>query len=67
MTYKEAVKKLIKTEAAYKKAFELFTDAYNLGENEAIINIGLCYLSGNSVKEDKKESVRCFKTAAERL
>ena len=56
----------VKTEAAYKKAFELFTDAYNLGENEAIINIGLCYLQGNGVKEDKKEAVKCFKTAAEK-
>ena len=54
----------VKTEAAYKKAFELFTDAYNLGEDEAIINIGLCYLQGNGVKEDKKEAVKCFKTAA---
>ena len=56
----------VKTEAAYKKAFELFTDAYNLGENEAIINIGLCYLQGNGVKEDKKEAVKCFKNAAEK-
>ena len=56
----------VKTEAAYKKAFELFTDAYNLGENEAIINIGLCYLQGNGVKEDKKEAVKCFRTAAEK-
>lgn len=56
----------VKTKAAYKKAFELFTDAYNLGENEAIINIGLCYLQGNGVKEDKKEAVKCFRTAAEK-
>ena len=56
----------VKTEAAYKKAFYLFTDAYNLGENEAIINIGLCYLQGNGVKEDKKEAVKCFRTAAEK-
>lgn len=56
----------VKTETAYKKAFELFTDAYNFGENEAIINIGLCYLQGNGVKEDKKEAVKCFKTAAEK-
>lgn len=56
----------VKTKAAYKKAFHLFTDAYNFGENEAIINIGLCYLQGNGVKEDKKEAVRCFRTAAEK-
>ena len=56
----------VKTEAAYKKAFELFTDAYNLGEEEAIINIGLCYLQGNGVKEDKKEAVKCFEQAAEK-
>ncbi len=54
----------VKTESAYKKAFELFNSAYNLGEDEAIINIGLCYLQGNGVKEDKKEAVNCFKTAA---
>lgn len=56
----------VKTEVAYKKAFYLFTDAYNLGENEAIVNIGLCFLQGNGVKEDKKEAVKCFKTAAEK-
>ena len=56
----------VKTKAAYKKAFHLFTDAYNFGENEAIINIGLCYLQGNGVKEDKKKAVRCFRTAAEK-
>ena len=56
----------VKTEAAYKKAFELFTDAYNFGEEEAIINIGLCYLQGNGVKEDKKEAVKCFRTAAKK-
>lgn len=56
----------VKTEAAYKKAFELFTKAYNFGEEEAIINIGLCYLQGNGVKEDKKEAVKCFRTAAEK-
>ena len=57
---------IIKTEVAYKKAFSLFTDAYNFGEYEAIINIGLCYLQGNGVKEDKKEAVKCFRTAAEK-
>ena len=56
----------VKTEAAYKKAFELFTKAYNFGEEQAIINIGLCYLQGNGVKEDKKEAVKCFKNAAEK-
>lgn len=56
----------VKTKAAYKKAFELFTKAYNFGEEQAIINIGMCYLLGNGVKEDKKEAVTCFKTAAEK-
>ena len=56
----------VKTKAAYKKAFELFTRAYNFGEEQAIINIGLCYLQGNGVKEDKKEAVKCFKVAAEK-
>ena len=40
----------VKTKVAYKKAFSLFTDAYNFGEYEAIINIGLCYLQGNGEK-----------------
>ncbi len=53
----------IKTESAYKKALKLFTNAYNLGEEEAIINIGLCCLQGKGVKENKKEAVKCFKTA----
>ena len=48
----------VKTEAAYKKAFDLFVDAYNLGEDEAINNIGLCYLQGNGVKEEKKEAYK---------
>lgn len=56
----------VKTQAAYKKAFELFNEAYNLGEEQAIINIGLCYLQGNGTKEDKKEAVKCFKKAAEK-
>ena len=54
----------VKTEEAYKKAFSLFTDAFNLGEKEAIVNVGLCYLQGNGVKENKKEAVKCFKIAA---
>ena len=53
----------VQTDKAYKRAFELFTDAYNLGEDQAIINIGLCYLQGKGVKEDKKEGFRCFKQA----
>ena len=53
----------VKTESAYKKALKLFTNAYNLGEEEAIINIGLCYLQGKGAKENKKEAVKCFKTA----
>ena len=56
----------VKNAAGYKKAFELFTDAYNLGEEQAIINIGLCYLSGNGVEENKKGAVKCFKIAAEK-
>ena len=53
----------VQTDKAYKRAFELFTQAYNLGEDQAIINIGLCYLQGKGVKEDRKEAVKCFKEA----
>ena len=53
----------VKTKSAYKKALELFTNAHNLGEEEAIINIGLCYLQGKGAKENKKAAVKCFKTA----
>lgn len=56
----------VATEFAYKKAFELFDEAYNLGEEQAIINIGLCYLQGKGTKENKKEAVKCFKKAAEK-
>ena len=56
----------VKTETAYKKAFELFTNAYNLGEEEAIIDIGLCYLQGKGVRKNDKAAVKCFKTAAEK-
>ena len=56
----------VKTEAAYQKAFALFTDAYNFGEDEAIINIGLCYLQGNGTEKNEKEAVKCFEQAAEK-
>ena len=54
----------VKTEKSYKNAFDLFTNAFNLGEKEAIVNIGLCHLQGNGTKENKKEAVKCFKIAA---
>ena len=53
----------VKTEAAYKKAFKLFTSGYYLGEKEAAVNIGLCYLQGNGVKRDPKEAVKRFREA----
>ena len=53
----------VQTESAYKKAFEYFKSAYYLGEEEAVINLGLCYLQGKGVKEDKKEAVKCFREA----
>ena len=56
----------VATKSAYKKAFELFNEAYRLGEEQAIINIGLCYLQGKGIKENKKEAVKCFKIAAEK-
>ena len=56
----------VKTELAYKKAFGLFNEAYNLGEEQAIINVGLCYLQGNGTEKNEKEAVNCFKQAAEK-
>ena len=56
----------VKTDAAYKKAFKLFTDAYYLGEIESVINIGLCYLQGKGVKENKKEALKCFNEAVKK-
>jgi len=53
----------VQTDKACKRAFELFVDAYNLGEDQAIINVGLCYLQGKGVKDDRKEAVNCFRTA----
>ena len=53
----------VQTDKSYKCAFELFTQAYNLGEDHALINIGLCYLQGKGVNEDKKEGVKCLKEA----
>ena len=53
----------VKTEAAYKKAFKMFTSGYYLGEKEAAVNIGLCYLQGNGVKRDPKEAVKRFREA----
>ena len=55
----------VATKSAYKKAFDLFNEAYSLGEEQSIINIGLCCLQGKGTKENKKEAVKCFKIAAE--
>lgn len=57
----------VKTKETYKKAFNLFKNAFNLGEKEAIVNVGLCYLQGNGIKENKMEAVKCFKMAANKL
>lgn len=53
----------VKTEAAYRKAFKMFVSGYYLGEKEAAVNIGLCYLQGNGVKRDPKEAVKRFREA----
>lgn len=56
----------VKTDKAYKKAFEYFQNAYYLGEEEAVINLGLCYLQGKGVEKNSKEAVKCFAKAAKR-
>lgn len=57
----------IKTDTACKKAFDLFKKAYALGEERALVNIGICCLEGKGTKKNEKEAAKCFKTAAERF
>ncbi len=56
----------VKTDKACKKAFEYFQNAYYLGEEEAVINLGLCYLQGKGVERNPKEAVKCFTEAVKR-
>lgn len=56
----------VKTDKAYKKAFEYFQNAYYLGEEEAVINLGLCYLQGKGVERNPKEAVKCFSEAVKK-
>ena len=57
----------VQTESAYKKAFEYFKSAYYMGEEEAVINLGLCYLQGKGVERNPKEAVKCFREAVKRM
>ena len=56
----------VKTDKACKKAFEYFQNAYYLGEEEAVINLGLCYLQGKGVERNSKEAVKCFSEAVKK-
>lgn len=50
------------------KRHQLIYDHYKtvFGEEQAIINVGLCYLQGKGTEENKKEAVKCFKKAVEK-
>ncbi|EGB10894.1 hypothetical protein AURANDRAFT_21923, partial [Aureococcus anophagefferens] len=54
---------LVKSE---KKAAKIYRRAVELGEVDAIVNLGLLYVTGSGVKLDKKKAEELFRTAADR-
>ncbi len=52
-------------EKNYKKAFELFTEAAEKGQSDAMVQLGFMYDGGMYVKENKKSAVYWFQKAAE--
>jgi len=49
----------------YIKAKELFEKSCNKGNNGGCHNLGILYLSGNGVKEDKNKAKKLFKKACD--
>ena len=39
-------------------AFNLFNEAYNKGENEALLYLSICYLHGYGIEKDKKKALK---------
>jgi TPR repeat protein len=51
---------------SYKKAAKIYRRAVELGNVEAIVNLGNLYNNGSGVKLDKKKAERLYRTAADR-
>ena len=49
-----------------KKAAKIYRRAGELGNVEAIVNLGNLYVTGSGVKLDKKKAERLYRTAADR-
>ena len=54
-----------KDEEDYDKAVPLFQKAADMGNAEAMVELGDCYFDGNGVSENKAEGVKWYKKAAE--
>lgn len=46
------------------KIAELYKQAADNGDKYALNNLGVCYMSGDGVKKNQKEAIRCFEKAA---
>lgn len=51
-------------EPDYEQAFELYTLGSKLGNMQATVNLGYCYLYGRSVPSSPKDAFTCFQRAA---
>ena len=40
-----------------KKTIELYERASNMGNTDAMVNLGLCYMNGDGVPQDKKKAI----------
>ncbi|EGB10951.1 hypothetical protein AURANDRAFT_15084, partial [Aureococcus anophagefferens] len=49
-----------------KKAAKIYRRAVELGDVDAVINLGFLYETGSGVKLDKKKAERLYRAAAER-
>ena len=52
-------------EQDYKEAARLFRQAADLGDADAIKNLGVCYEYGRGVGKDYKEAARLYRQAAD--
>ena len=47
------------------EAVKCFRKAADLGNTDAMYNLGWCYLEGEGVEKDAVEAVKCFRKAAD--
>jgi hypothetical protein len=61
--YRHGLLGLVKSD---KKAAKIYRRAVELGDVEAIVNLGILYATGSGVKLDKEKAERLFRMAADR-